>query len=132
MLFQIAGNVPGLQNAGVMWAEEFTAFLLGFGFTQSIADRLCHEHLGAMMGYVAISRRLSPGQLTEYAWDKLIQWARFLVNTKDLQLTMRKCPSRTNATFFTGSTSLNGPVPGSSYDGAFSSPRATRRWQKPS
>ena len=39
MLFQIAGNVPGLQNAGVMWAEEFTAFLLGFGFTQSAVDR---------------------------------------------------------------------------------------------
>ena len=31
--------MPGLQNAGVMWAEEFTAFLLGFGFTQSIVDR---------------------------------------------------------------------------------------------
>ena len=39
MLLQIVGNVPGLQNAGVMWAEELTAFLLGFEFTQSIVDR---------------------------------------------------------------------------------------------
>ena len=39
MLLQIAGNVQGLQNAGVMWAEELTSFLLGFGFTQSTADR---------------------------------------------------------------------------------------------
>ena len=39
MLLHIVGNVPGLQNAGVMWAEEFTAFLLGFAFTQSIVDR---------------------------------------------------------------------------------------------
>ena len=39
MVLQIAGIAPGLQNAGVMWAEEFTAFLLGFGFTQSIVDR---------------------------------------------------------------------------------------------
>ena len=39
MLLQISGNVPGLQNAGVMWAQEFTAFLLGFGFTQPIVDR---------------------------------------------------------------------------------------------
>ena len=39
MLLQVVGNVPGLQNAGVIWAEEFTAVLLGFGFTQSIVDR---------------------------------------------------------------------------------------------
>ena len=39
MALQIAGNVPGLQNAGAMWAEEFTGFLLDFNFTQSIADR---------------------------------------------------------------------------------------------
>ena len=38
MLLQIVGNVPGLQNAGGMWAEELTAFLLGFGFAQFIAD----------------------------------------------------------------------------------------------
>ena len=36
---QIAGNVPGLRIAGVMWAEEPTAFLLGFGSAQSIVDR---------------------------------------------------------------------------------------------
>ena len=39
LIHQIVSNVPGLQNAGVMWAEEFTAFLLGFGFTQSTVDR---------------------------------------------------------------------------------------------
>ena len=33
------GNVPGLQNAGAMRAEEFTGFLLDLGFTQSITDR---------------------------------------------------------------------------------------------
>ena len=31
------GDVPGLQNSGAMWAEEFTGFLLDF--TQSITDR---------------------------------------------------------------------------------------------
>ena len=45
-------------------------------------------------------------------------WARYLVNTKDLQHTMRKCPARTNAAFFSDSSSLNGPVPGSSNGGA--------------
>ena len=39
MLLQVAGNVPGLQDADVMWAKEPTAFLLGFGFKQSIVDR---------------------------------------------------------------------------------------------
>ena len=39
MILQIVGNVPGLQNAGAMWAGEFTGFLLDFGFTQSITDR---------------------------------------------------------------------------------------------
>ena len=39
IVLQIVGNVPGLQNAGKMWAEEFTGSLLDFGFTQSITDR---------------------------------------------------------------------------------------------
>ena len=39
MVLRIDRNMPGLQKAGVMLAEEFTAFLLGFGFTQSIVDR---------------------------------------------------------------------------------------------
>ena len=39
MILQIVGNLPGLQNAGVIWAEEFTSFLLGFGFKQSNVDR---------------------------------------------------------------------------------------------
>ena len=43
MILQIVGNVPGLQNAGAIWAEEFTGFLLDFGFTQSITElRLFH------------------------------------------------------------------------------------------
>ena len=71
-----------------------------------------------MLDFVAISRRVSPGRLTEYAWGRPIQWARHLVKTKDLQLAMRKCPLRTGAAFFSGPSSLNGPVPGSSYGGA--------------
>ena len=39
MVLQIVGNVPGLQNAGVMWAEEITGFLLDLGFIQSTTDR---------------------------------------------------------------------------------------------
>ena len=39
MALQVAGNVMELQNTGVMWAEEFTAFILEFRFTQSIVDR---------------------------------------------------------------------------------------------
>ena len=39
MILKIVGNVSGLQNAGAMWAEEFTGFLLDFGFTQPITDR---------------------------------------------------------------------------------------------
>ena len=35
---RVVGNDPGLQNAGLMWAEVFTRFVKGFGFTQSIVD----------------------------------------------------------------------------------------------
>ena len=52
MLLQVAGNVPGLQNAGVTWAEESIAFLLGFGFKQSIVDRrlfYLHDKSGPML-----------------------------------------------------------------------------------
>ena len=39
MALRVVGNAPGLQNAGVMWAEEFTRFLKKTGFAQSILDR---------------------------------------------------------------------------------------------
>ena len=232
MILQIVGNVPGLQNAGAMWAEEFTGFLLDFGFTQSITDRrlfhltdeggrllivgtfvddckvviqseskaaeftkaweeryrdppdveatardflglkytrvgstitiscnkatddlaekldgiapragagaqctsplpdkalsllelgagpgnrllpesalprarsilglagwiVCHARPDAMLAFVAIARRVSPGRLTEYAWDRLVQWGTYLVKTRDVHLTMRKVPAGT-------------------------------------
>jgi len=255
MILQIVGNVPGLQNAGAMWAEEFTGFLLDFGFTQSITDRrlfhladeggrllivgtfvddckvviqseskaaeftkaweeryrdppdveatardflglkytrvgstitiscnkatddlaeklegiatragagaqcasplpdkalsllemgagpgnkllpeaalprarsilglagwiVCHARPDAMLAFVAIARRVSPGRLTEYAWDRLVQWGSYLVKTRDVHLTMRKVPAGTEAACYSDSSALNGPVPGSSYGGA--------------
>ena len=53
---------------------------------------LCHARPEATLGFVASSRRVSPGSLTEYAWDRLIQWARYLVNTKGVKHTMRRYP----------------------------------------
>ena len=72
----------------------------------------------AMLGFVAASRRVSSGRLTQYAWGRLVQWARYLVNTKELVITMRKCPAKADAAFFSDSSLLNGPAPGSSYGGA--------------
>ena len=69
-------------------------------------------------GFVAISRPVSLRRLTEYAWGRLIQWARYLVNTRSIQLAMRQCPPEADAAFFSDSFFLNGPVPGSSYAGA--------------
>ena len=37
--FEITGNVPGLRDAGRVWAADCDAFLLGEGFVQSIVDR---------------------------------------------------------------------------------------------
>ena len=37
--FQVVGNVPGRQDAGVIWQDEYDAWLSGEGFTQSIVDR---------------------------------------------------------------------------------------------
>ena len=79
---------------------------------------MCHARPGAVLGFVATLRRVSPGRLTEYAWDRPIQWARYLVSTKEIHLTMRQCPPEADATFFSDSSSLTGPVPGSSYGGA--------------
>ena len=93
---------------------------------------VCHARPNAMPGFVAVSRRVSSGRLTQYAWGRLVQWTRYLVNTKELLLTMRKCPAETGAAFFSDSSLLNGLAPGSSYGGrACSSPRATRRWRRP-
>ena len=39
MALLVARDVPGLLNAGVMWAGEFTRFLLELDFTQTIVDR---------------------------------------------------------------------------------------------
>ena len=79
---------------------------------------VCQARPGAVLGFVAISRRVSPGRLTEYAWDTLIQWAMYRANNKNIQLATRQCPPRTGAAFFSDFYSLNGPVLGISYDGA--------------
>ena len=68
----------------------------------------------AMLRFVAISWRVGPGRLTEHVRDKPVQWARYLVNTIDIQLTMRRCPPEADAAFFSDSYSLNRPVPGNS------------------
>jgi len=61
---------------------------------------------------------VSAGRLTECAWDRPIQCARYLVNIKNTQLAMRQCPLGADAAFFSGSPTPKCPVPGSSYAGA--------------
>jgi len=39
--FAITGNLPGRQDAGLIWQECNDEFLRGFGFTQSEVDRRC-------------------------------------------------------------------------------------------
>ena len=62
------------------------------------------------------------GETHQYAWGRLVQWAIYLIKTKDLEfeflLTMRKCPAKAVAAFFSDLSLLNGPAPGSSYGGA--------------
>ena len=71
-----------------------------------------------MRAFVAISRRVSPGRFTEYAWGRLIQWETYLVKTRDAHLAMREAAVGTDAACFPDSSALNGPIPGSSYAGA--------------
>ena len=52
MFLKVVGNVPGLQNACVMWAGDLTAFLLEFGFAQSTVDRrlfYLHDKAGLLL-----------------------------------------------------------------------------------
>ena len=39
MVFRIVGNMPGVQNAGRVWSDKYTADLLAWGFQQSVVDR---------------------------------------------------------------------------------------------
>ena len=39
--YQVTGNLPGRQDAGLIWQKCNDKFLLGFGFVQSIVDRRC-------------------------------------------------------------------------------------------
>ena len=49
--FEITGNVPGLRDAGRVWAADCDAFLLSEGFAQSIVDRRVFiKQLGAEAG----------------------------------------------------------------------------------
>ena len=40
-----------------------------------------HARPGGLLGYVALTRRITPGQLTQYEWDRVVQWATYLVKT---------------------------------------------------
>ena len=72
----------------------------------------------AVLAFVAISRRVSPGRLAEYAWGRLIQWATYLAKTRDVYLAMHEAAAGTDAACFSDSPALNGPVPGCSCAGA--------------
>ena len=37
--FKVVGNVPGRQDAGVIWQDEYDSWLFGQNFTQSVVDR---------------------------------------------------------------------------------------------
>ena len=37
--FEITGNVPGLRDAGRVWAADCDEFLASEGFVQSVVDR---------------------------------------------------------------------------------------------
>jgi hypothetical protein len=39
MYFRVDGNMPGRQDAGKVWSEQYTSDLLSWGFTQSVVDR---------------------------------------------------------------------------------------------
>jgi hypothetical protein len=39
MYWQVTGNVPGIQNAGVVWGDHFGGWLLNQGYLQSVVDR---------------------------------------------------------------------------------------------
>ena len=58
---------------------------------------VCHARPDAMLAFVAIARRVSPGRFTECAWDRLVQWGAYLAKTKDAHLTMRKAAAGTGA-----------------------------------
>ena len=75
---------------------------------------MCNARPDAMLAFVAIARRVSPGRFTECAWDRLVQWGAYLVNTGDVHLTMRRAAAGTGAACYSDSSALNGPVPGSS------------------
>ena len=79
---------------------------------------VCHVRPGAVLAFVVISRREIPGRFTEHAWNRLIQWATYLVKTSDVHLAMREATAGTGAACFSESPALNGPIPGSSYAGA--------------
>ena len=79
---------------------------------------VCHAWPEAMPAFVAISRRVRRGPLTEYAWDRLFQWATYLAKPRDAHLAVRKAVAGTDAACFSDSSALNGPILGSSYAGA--------------
>ena len=63
---------PGPENALVPDSALLRACsILGLG-----GWVVCHASSSAMLGFVEVSHRVSPGRLTEYAWDRPIQWAR--------------------------------------------------------
>ena len=71
-----------------------------------------------MLGYAALTRRTTPRRLAQYARARIVQWAIYLVKTKNPKLTIRRAPPGAQAAFFSDTSTLNGPSPGSSYGGA--------------
>ena len=51
---------------------------------------VCRTRPGAMLAFAALSQHVRPGRLTEYAWARPLEWARYLVHTSDIKLAVHK------------------------------------------
>ena len=71
---------------------------------------VCHVRPDAFLAFVAVSQNLA-SNFTRHAWERILQWAHYLVDTRDLKLILRRTGCA--PVQYVDSSALNGPRGGS-------------------
>ena len=81
--FQVTGNLPGRQDAGLIWQVCNDEFLTSFGFVQSEVERRCFiYHDKATDELIAFAQQLSVN-FKRSTWAKILRWAKYIIDTAE-------------------------------------------------
>ena len=73
-VLKVPGNVPGRQDAGVIWGEKYSKFLADLGFTQCIVDRRVYKRSDGNGGWTIVCVYVDDNRIVSTSREMLAEF----------------------------------------------------------